>query len=323
MKAIVIYGPGGIEAMHLRDLEDPVPGPKQLLVRIEAVGVNFIDIYLRRGLYKVASYPYVPGLEAAGTVLALGEGVTEFRVGDRVAACNIVGAYAEKALVAADRAVPVPPAIDLEAAAAVLLQGMTAHYLVESTFPLAPGQRCLVHAAAGGVGLLLCQLARRRGARVIATVSSEEKAKLARAAGAEAVIDYSSQDFAQEVARWTDGAGLEVVYDSVGRSTFDASLRCLAPRGTLVLYGQSSGPVPPVDPQVLAHGGSLYLTRPVLGHYTQTRDELLGRARDLFSWMAARELEVKIGRSLPLAEAARAHELLESRATVGKVLLLP
>ncbi|MFN8549465.1 MAG: quinone oxidoreductase [Candidatus Eisenbacteria bacterium] len=309
--------------MHLRDLEDPVPGPKQLLVRIEAVGVNFIDIYLRRGLYKVASYPYVPGLEAAGTVLALGEGVTEFRVGDRVAACNIVGAYAEKALVAADRAVPVPPAIDLEAAAAVLLQGMTAHYLVESTFPLAPGQRCLVHAAAGGVGLLLCQLARRRGARVIATVSSEEKAKLARAAGAEAVIDYSSQDFAQEVARWTDGAGLEVVYDSVGRSTFDASLRCLAPRGTLVLYGQSSGPVPPVDPQVLAHGGSLYLTRPVLGHYTQTRDELLGRARDLFSWMAARELEVKIGRSLPLAEAARAHELLESRATVGKVLLLP
>lgn len=323
MKAIVVDGPGGIEVLQVRENADPVPGAKQLLVRVEAVGINFIDVYFRRGLYKVAAYPYVPGLEAAGTVLAVGDEVTDFHVGDRVAASNFLGCYAEMALVPADRAVPVPTAVDLKAAAAVLLQGMTAHYLVESTYPLAPGQRCLVHAAAGGVGLLLCQLARRRGARVIATVSSEEKAKLARAAGAEEVVDYTVQDFVQEVARWTGGAGLDVVYDSVGRSTFDSSLRCLAPRGTLVLYGQSSGPVPPLDPQILAQSGSLFLTRPVLGHYTRTREELLSRANDLFSWMAAGALEVKIGRTLPLVEAARAHELLESRATVGKVLLLP
>lgn len=322
MKAIRVHEPGGPEALRLEDVPDPLPGPGQVLVRVEAAGVNFIDVYQRTGLYRVPM-PMTPGQEAAGTIVAVGANVSELRAGDRVAWAGPPGAYAERAIAPADRVVWIPEGVTAVQAAAAMLQGMTAHYLVTATYPLREGDVCLVHAAAGGVGLLLCQMARRRGARVIGTVSTETKAELARAAGAEDVILYTERDFEAEVKRLTDGDGVHVVYDSVGRTTFDQSLACLRPRGTMVLFGQSSGPVPPLDPQVLNQKGSLYLTRPKLGDYTGTSDELAQRAGEVLGWVRDGSLSVRIERELPLAQAAEAHRLLESRATSGKLLLVP
>lgn len=308
----------------LRFEEVPVGDPAQgeARVRNTAVGVNFIDIYHRMGLYRQA-LPSTLGREAAGTVEAVGPGVTTVRVGDTAATESATGAYAEYALAPADRLVPLPDRVSSRLGAAVMLQGLTAHYLVRSTYPLRRGDACLVHAAAGGVGLLLCQMAGRLGARVIATVSTEDKADLAREAGATDVILYTREEFAPAVRRLTDGRGVQVVYDSVGRTTFLHSLECLAPRGLVVLYGQSSGPVEPFDPQLLNQRGSLYLTRPTLAHYTATRAELLERAADVLGDVADGSLKVRIGHELPLAQAAEAHRELEGRRTTGKVLLIP
>ncbi|HVQ47331.1 MAG TPA: quinone oxidoreductase, partial [Gemmatimonadales bacterium] len=292
------------------------------VVRLEAIGLNFIEVYHRTGLYRSA-LPFTPGGEGAGRVVAVGQDVAGIKPGDRVASTSLRGSYAELAWAPIDKLVPVPDEVETSVAAAVLLQGLTAHYLVTSTYPLAQGSWCLIHAAAGGVGLLLCQMAKARGARVIGTVSTEEKAALATQAGADHVVLYTRQDFVSEARRLTGGQGVAVVYDSVGESTFEGSLNSLAPRGMLVLFGQSSGPVPPVDPQVLNAKGSLYLTRPTLTHYTASRDELLTRARDLFAWMEAGKLQVRIDRTYPLADAAAAHRALEGRETKGKVLLLP
>ena len=322
MKAIRIHAFGGPEAYRYEEVPDPAPGAGQALVAIEAVGVNFIEVYQRTGLYPVA-LPATPGSEAAGTVVAVGPGVTEFSAGDRVAWQGGSGAYAERAAVPLERLVRLPEDVSTKQAAAAMLQGMTAHYLASSTFPLKPGDACLVHAAAGGVGLLLCQIAKRRGARVIGTVSTPQKAALARAAGADDVILYVEQDFEAGVRRLTGGAGVQVVYDSVGRTTFDRSLRCLAPRGTMVLYGQSSGPVGPFDPQVLNQRGSIFLTRPVLGHYTATRTELLARANEVLGWVRDGILRLRIERAFPLSQAAEAHRQLQGRATTGKLLLIP
>jgi NADPH2:quinone reductase len=322
MKAIRIHAHGGPEALRYEDVPVPVPGAGQALVRIEAVGVNFIDIYHRSGLYKV-QFPYTLGQEAAGVVTALGSDVSGVAAGDLVAYTGVPGAYAEFAAVPADRLVPVPQGVTARQAAAVILQGVTAQYLATSTYPLAAGQTCLIHAAAGGVGLLFCQIAKRLGARVIGTVSNEAKATLARAAGADEVILYTQQDFEVEVKRLTRGAGVHVVYDSVGKTTFDKSLDCLARRGMLVLYGQSSGPVPPFDPQILNQKGSLFLTRPTLGHYVATREELLARAGQVLGWVADGSLSVRVGREYPLAEAADAQRALAGRETTGKVLLVP
>jgi NADPH2:quinone reductase len=322
MKAIRIHAPGGPEALRYEDVPAPVAGQGEALIRIDAAGVNFIDIYQRSGLYPVP-LPYTLGQEAAGAVSALGPGAAGVAVGDLVGYTGVPGAYAEFAVVPADRLVPLPAGVTTRQAAAVLLQGITAQYLATSTYPLAAGQTCLVHAAAGGVGLLLCQIARRLGARVIGTVSTEAKAALARAAGADEVILYSRQDFEVEVKRLTGGMGVQVVYDSVGKTTFDKSLNCLARRGMLVLYGQSSGPVPPFDPQVLNRKGSLYLTRPTLAHYVATRDELLARAGQVLGWVADGSLSVRIGREYPLVEAAEAQRALAGRETTGKVVLLP
>jgi NADPH2:quinone reductase len=289
---------------------------------VEAIGLNFIEVYQRTGLYPL-KLPFTPGTEAAGRVVSVGSGVTAVRVGDRVAGVNFKGSYAELALSPAERLVVLPDSVDSRAAAAVILQGITAHYLATSTYSLKARSECLVHAAAGGVGLLLCQIAKRLGARVIGTVSTPEKAALATAAGADETILYGSEDFVGRVRQLTESEGVDVVYDSVGRSTFEGSLDCLRPRGMLVLFGQSSGPVPPFDPQVLNRKGSLYLTRPTIGHYTATREELVGRARELFGWMTEGSLKVRIERTYPLAEAAQAHTALEGRKTTGKVLLLP
>jgi NADPH2:quinone reductase len=322
MKAIRIHAHGGPEVLRYEDVPVPVPGAAQALIRIEAAGVNFIDIYHRTGLYPV-QFPYTLGQEAAGVVTALGPGVSGVAVGDLVAYTGVPGAYAEFAAVPADRLVPVPVGVTARQAAAVLLQGVTAQYLATSTYPLAAGQTCLVHAAAGGVGLLLCQIAKHLGARVIGTVSNEAKAALARGAAADDVILYTQQDFEVEVKRLTGGAGVRVVYDSVGKTTFDKSLNCLARRGMLVLFGQSSGPVPPFDPQTLNQKGSLYLTRPTLAHYVATREELLARAGQVLGWVADGSLSVHIGREYPLAEAAEAQRALAGRETTGKVLLVP
>ena len=322
MRAIRVHAHGGPEVLELDEAPVPVPGSGQALVRIEAAGVNFIDIYHRSGLYKVP-LPLVPGQEGAGVVTALGPDAAGVAIGDRVGYTGVLGAYAEFAAVPADRLVPLPPGVTARQAAAALLQGVTAHYLATSTYRLAAGETCLVHAAAGGLGLLLCQIAKRLGARVIGTVSTEAKAQLARAAGADEVILYTQQDFEAEVKRFTGGAGVRVVYDSVGKTTFDKSLNCLARRGMLVLCGQSSGPVPPLDPQVLNQKGSLYLTRPTLAHYTATRDELLARAGEVLGWVADGSLTVRIGREYPLVQAAEAHRALAGRETTGKVLLLP
>jgi NADPH2:quinone reductase len=322
MKAIRVHAIGGPEALRLEELPEPSPGPGQVSIRVEAAGVNFIEVYHRTGLYKVA-LPATPGSEAAGVVEAVGAGVTEFRPGERVATVNAQGAYAEFALAPAERVVALPEGVSARKGAAAMLQGMTAHYLACSTRPLAAGDTCLVHAAAGGVGLLLVQIAKRRGARVIGTTSTAAKAALAREAGADEVILYSERDFAAEVKRLTGGAGVQAVFDSVGKDTFEGSLACLAPRGTLALFGQSSGPVPPVDPQVLNRMGSLYLTRPTLGHYVASRAELLARAGEVLGWVRDGTLRVRIWREFPLADAAEAHRRLEARATTGKVLLVP
>jgi NADPH:quinone reductase len=322
VNAIRVQSTGGPEVLRLQQLAVPQPGPGQVLVRVEAAGVNFIDIYQRSGRYTMA-LPFTPGQEAAGTVTAVGAGVSAPRVGDRVAYASVMGAYAEYALVPADRVVPLPAAVSTRQGAAALLQGMTAHYLTTSTYPLKTGDACVVHAAAGGVGLLLCQTAKLRGARVLATVSTQEKAALARGAGADEVILYTEQDFETEVKRLTAGAGVQVIYDSVGKTTFEKGLNCLAPRGMMVLFGQSSGPVGPVDPQLLNQKGSLFLTRPTLAHYIADREELLWRAKEVLGWIEAGKLNVRIGHEFPLAGAAAAHEQLAARKTTGKVLLIP
>jgi NADPH2:quinone reductase len=320
MKAIRIHSFGGPDVLRYEDVAVPSPGAGQALVRVEAAGLNFTDIYRRSGLYKV-ELPHTLGLEGAGTVNAIGPGVTGLAVGDRVAVTDVPGAYAQYVLAPADRLVPIPPGVSARQAAAVILQGMTAHYLALATYPLQRGDVCLVHAAAGGVGLLLCQIAKRCGARVIATVSTEAKAELARKAGADEIIFYTRQDFEVEVKRLT-GAGVQVVYDSVGKTTFEKGLDCLRPRGMMVLFGQSSGPVAPIDPQVLNQKGSLFLTRPTLFNYIATRDELLSRAGEVLGWLADGSLSVRIDREYPLADAASAHRALEGRETTGKVLLL-
>jgi len=322
MKAIRLHEHGGHELLRYEDVPDPLPGPMQALVAIEAAGVNFIDVYQRKGLYPM-TLPMTPGSEAAGTIRALGPGVSDLRVGDRVAYQGAPGAYAQRAVVPAERLVRLPEGVSTKQGAAAMLQGMTAHYLATSLYPLKPGDTCLVHAAAGGVGLLLCQIAKMRGARVIGTVSTKEKAERARAAGADEVILYMEQDFEAEVKRLTNGRGLPVVYDSVGRATFDASLRCLAPRGMMVLFGQASGPVPPFELQRLNQLGSLFITRPTLNHYVATRAELLARANDVLGWVRDGKLRLHIGHEFPLAQAAEAHRQLEARKTTGKVLLIP
>lgn len=324
MKAIRVHKVGGPEAMVLEDLETPLPGEGEAIVRVLAAGVNFIDIYQRTGLYP-NPMPLKMGLEGCGVIESVGpkSSVPELAVGTLVAWSRIPGSYASHLVAPVSHLVPVPAGVLPAQAAAAMLQGMTAHFLTHATYPLRPSDTCLVHAAAGGVGLLLCQMARRRGARVIGTVSTLEKAEKARAAGASDVILYTEKDFAQEVKHVTGGAGVQVAYDSVGADTFQRSLQCLMPRGMLVLYGQSSGSVPPFDVQLLNSGGSLFLTRPSLFHYVATRQELLQRASDVLGWVARGELEVAIDRELPLADAARAHELLSSRQTSGKLLLIP
>lgn len=320
MTAIRLHATGGADALRVEQVPVPVPGPGELLVRVEAAGLNYIDIYKRSGIY-VVPLPSTLGEEGAGTVAALGDGVTGARLGDRVAWTGVLGSYAEYVIVPAARAVHLPDGVSTATGAAVMLQGLTAHFLATSTFPLDAGHRCLVHAAAGGVGLLLIQLAKRRGAWVVGTVGTEEKAALARAAGADEVIVYTQQDFVAETRRLTQGHGVHVVYDSVGLTTFLPGLDLIVPRGMMVLYGASSGPVPPFDPQLLNRKGSLFLTRPSLPHYIATREELVHRTRDLFALLAEGRLSVRIGAEYPLAEAAEAHRALEGRRTTGKVLL--
>jgi NADPH:quinone reductase len=323
VQAVVVERTGGPEVLEVRDRPDPEPGSGQVQVAVAACGVNFIDLYQRSGAYQVPT-PFVAGSEGAGTVTAVGAGVEDVRVGDRVAWAMVPGGgYASLAVVPAERVVKVPDGVTDETAAAVMLQGMTAHYLSRSVFPVASGHDVLVHAAAGGTGLLLTQLVTRAGGRVLATVSSDEKAALAREAGAAEVVRYDEVDVAPSVRELTGGRGVHVVFDGVGRSTFDSSLDSLRPRGMLVLFGAASGAVPPVDPQTLNSKGSLFLTRPSLAHYVATREELLQRAEDVLGLVGSGELDVRIGGRYPLAEAARAHEDLASRRTTGKLLLLP
>jgi NADPH2:quinone reductase len=322
MNAIRIHETGGPEAMKLEALPAPKPGAGEALVRLEAIGVNFIDIYHRTGLYPVPT-PFTPGMEGAGVVEAVGPQVEELQAGDRVAYTGALGSYAEQAVVAAQKLVRLPTGMESRTAAAAMLQGMTAHYLTRSTFCVEKGHSVLIHAAAGGLGLLLVQLAKRAGATVFGTVSTEEKARAAKAAGADTVILYTKDDFAAEIQRLTDGVGVNVVYDSVGKDTYEKSLACLKSRGTLALCGNASGAVPPIDPLVLASSGSVFLTRPALAHHIPDRKELLGRANDVLTWIQSGELELTIDRVLPLAEAAEAHRLLEGRQTTGKLLLVP
>ncbi|MDT8306745.1 MAG: quinone oxidoreductase [Anaerolineae bacterium] len=322
MQAVRVHEYGGPEVLRLEAVPLPEPGAGQVRVRLAAIGLNFIDVYHRMGAYP-SELPITPGREGAGVVEAVGDGVSGVQVGERVAFAMVPGTYAEQVVVDAAQLVAVPEGVSSEQAAGVMLQGMTAHYLVTSTYPLQDGESCLVHAAAGGVGHLLVQLAKMRGARVIGTASTAEKVALARAAGADEMIRYTEVDFQEETMRLTEGRGVDVVYESVGKDTFMQSMRSLRPRGFLVLYGQSSGAVEPLDPQLLNRYGSLFLTRPSLGHYIATREELLWRAGELFDLLAAGQLEVRIDRTFPLAEAAEAHRYLEGRQTKGKVLLVP
>ncbi|GHF28556.1 quinone oxidoreductase [Amycolatopsis deserti] len=320
--AVQIRRTGGPEVLEAGDVEIGDPGPGELLVDVAAAGVNYIDTYQRGGIYKI-DLPATLGMEGAGTVAAVGEGVSGFAVGDRVAWQGVLGGYAQRALIPASAAVPVPEGVSAETAAATMLQGITAHYLVRSTYEVQDGDTILLHAAAGGVGLLLTQLAKARGARVIGTVSTEEKAALAREAGVDEVIRYDQVDFAEEVRRLTGGEGVAAVYDGVGKSTFDGSLASVRVRGFLVLFGAASGPVPPFDPQRLNAAGSVYLTRPTSAHYVRTREELEWRTGELFEAVASGALKVRVGAKYPLAEAAKAHEDLQGRRTTGKVLLIP
>jgi NADPH2:quinone reductase len=322
MKAVLVETPGGPEQLQLVEIPKPAPGPGEALVKIAAAGVNFIDIYYRTGLYK-ADPPILLGMEGAGVVEAVGSGVTEVAPGDPVAYAMCRGSYAEYQAVPAWQLVKIPAGMDFQTAAAAMLQGMTAHYLTHSTFPLKEGDTALVHAAAGGVGLLLVQMAKMRGARVFGTTSTAAKAALARQAGADEVILYTEQDFQAEVRRLTNGRGVDVVYDSVGAATWEKSLDSLRPRGMMVSFGNSSGAVPPIQPLILSQKGSLFLTRPSLAHYCQTREELLWRAGDVLNWIATGRLKVRIERTYPLSQAAQAHRDLASRATSGKLLLLP
>lgn len=322
MKAIQVKRPGGPEALELVDIAIPQPKPNEAVVKLAAIGVNFIDVYLREGRYKTA-LPFVDGQEAAGVVAATGSEVKSLRPGDRVAYTSILGSYAEYAAVPAERLVPIPQAVDERQAAAAMLQGMTAHYLCHDTFRLKKGQTALVQAAAGGVGLLLVQMARNLGARVIGTVSTEAKAKLARAAGADEIILYTQTDFEAEARRLTGEAGIDVVYDSVGKTTFEKGLNLLRPRGMMVLYGGSSGPVPPLDPITLSQKGSLFLTRPSLAHYITSREELFARAEAVLGMIAAGRLQLRIEHTYRLEDAQQAHRDLEGRKTTGKLLLIP
>ena len=322
MKAVRVHAPGGPEALVYEDVPEPRPKAGEAVVRVEAAGVNFIDVYHRTGLYKVA-LPGTLGQEGAGTVVAVADDVRDLAPGDHVAWASVFGAYAEQAAVPAQRLVKLPPGLSARQGAAAMLQGMTAHYLACATYPLKPGDACLVHAGAGGVGLLLTQIAKMRGARVITTVSTAEKARLSREAGADVTVDYTSQDFEAEARAFTDGRGVNVVYDSVGKTTFTKGLACLVPRGMMVLFGQSSGPVAPFDPQVLSQGGSLFLTRPTLFHHVASREDLLARAGDVLAWVRDGRLKLRLEHDFPLAEAAAAHRALEGRKTTGKVLLIP
>jgi NADPH2:quinone reductase len=322
MQVVRIHQQGGPDVMRVDELPTPEPGPGQVRIRVAAAGVNFIDIYHRTGQYQVP-LPFALGREGAGTVEALGPGVTELTVGQPVAWAGVGGSYATHVLAKPVEVVPVPPGLDLRQAAAAMLQGMTAHYLTHSTFPLEAGQTCLIHAAAGGVGQLFCQMAKMRGARIIGTTSTEEKARLARAAGADEIILYSQQDFLPEAKRLTKGIGLDVVYDSVGKDTFERSLAALKPRGMLVLFGASSGAVPAFDINALQANGSAYVTRPTLAHYTATRDELLWRSGDICGWAQQGKLKIRIERTYRLSEAGVAQTDLASRRTAGKLILEP
>jgi NADPH:quinone reductase len=322
MQAIQILKTGGPEVLTLRDIPTPVPGKGEALIRIEASGVNFIDTYHREGRYP-ATLPYTLGQEAAGTVVSIGADVTSVKPGDHVAWSGVPGTYAEFAVAPVDRIVTLPPGVSSPQAAAAMTQGMTAHYLAHSTYKIQSGDEVLVHAGAGGTGLLLTQIAKSLGARVLTTVSTEEKAALSRAAGADEVILYTQTDFATEVKRLTSGRGLPVVYDSVGKSTFEQSLTCLRPRGLLVLFGGSSGAVPPFDLIRLSTLGSLYVTRPTLKDYIATRADLIARAADVFNGVAAGTLKLRLEHTYPLADAAQAHRDIESRKTTGKLLLIP
>jgi NADPH2:quinone reductase len=322
MKAILVHKHGGPEVLTLEDIPAPAPQAGEARIKIEATGVNFIDIYHRTGLYPLKT-PFMLGMEGAGVVDAVGGNVTAVKKGDRVAYAMVLGSYAEYAIVPAAKLVPLPADIDSQTAAALMLQGMTAHYLTHSTYPLKQGETALVHAAAGGVGLLLVQIAKMRGARVIGTVSTDAKAQLAKQAGAGEMVLYTQTDFLIAVKKFTGGQGVHVVYDSVGATTFEKSLDCLRPRGYLVLFGQSSGPVAPFDPGKLAAKGSLFLTRPSLAHYTLDRAELLQRAGDLFNWTASGKLRIRVDKVLPLSQAVEAHRLLEGRKTTGKIILVP
>ena len=322
MKAVRIEQFGGIEALKLQDVPVPEPQQGEARVKVESVGVNFLDIYQRSGRYQ-GSLPFTLGQEAAGVVDAVGPNVTEVKPGDRVAYASAQGSYAEYTIVPAWRLIQIPTGVAMNQAAAVMVQGLTAHYLTHSTYPLKAGDTALVHAAGGGTGQLLVQVAKLCGARVIGTVSTDEKAALAREAGADEVILYTQTDFEAEVKQLTSNAGVEVVYDSVGKDTFDKSLNCLKRRGYMVLYGAASGAVPPLDPMVLNAKGSLYLTRPYIGHYTADRAELLQRVNDIFHWIATGKLKIRIDKAFPLAEVAEAHRYLEGRQSKGKILLIP
>ena len=321
MQAIRIDEYGSPEVMRLWEVDTPEPGPGEVRISVEAVGVNFIDIYHRTGLYAV-EMPFTPGVEGAGEIEAVGPGVKEFAPGDRVGWTMHPGSYAESAIVPAKKVIPLPPEVSFMQAAAILLQGMTAHYLTKGTYPVKAGDVVLIHAAAGGVGRLLVQVCKHLGALVIGTVSTEEKAKIAREAGAEQVINYTLKDFAEEVKRITKNTGANVAFDSVGKTTYEKSLECLKPRGMLALFGQSSGAVPPVNPSLLARG-SLFMTRPSLAHYTATREELLERSTEVFSWVKSGIITIRMDETFPLNQAQEAHQRLQSRASKGKILLLP
>ncbi len=322
MKAIRVHSFGGPDVLRYEDVADPTPKPGEVVVKIDAAGLNFVDVYHRIGLYKV-DLPLTLGQEAGGTIAAVGGDVQTLKVGDRVAFASALGSDAQYQVVPSERVVTLPANVSTKQGAAIMLQGMTAHYLTSSTYPLKPGDTCVVHAGAGGVGLLLTQIAKSRGARVLSTVSTEEKAVLSREAGADEVILYTKQDFEAEVKRLTDGKGVQVVYDSVGQATFAKSLNCLMPRGMIVTFGQSSGPVGPIDPLVLSQKGSLFLTRPTLVHYSMRRDELLERSSELFEWLGSGRLRLRMEFEFPLAKTAEAHRALEARKTTGKVLLIP
>ncbi len=322
MKAIVCAQTGGPEVLRYQDVPNPEVAERQAIVKVDAIGLNYIDTYHRTGLYPL-DLPFVPGLEAAGVIEALGPNAQDFKVGDRVAYSGIPSSYAEYVAAPEDRLIKLPDGVDTRTGAAAMLQGMTSHYLAHGTYPLKKGDTALIHAAAGGVGLLLVQMAKMCGARVLGTVSTEEKARLAGDAGADDIIRYTEQDFEAEVKRLTDGQGVNVVYDSVGKTTFDKSLNCLRPRGTLVLFGQSSGPVPPFDLIKLSQNGSLFITRPTMFDYTATREELVERAGALLDWIQTDRLKIRIDRTLALSDAAEAHRLLQGRQTTGKVLLIP